>query len=109
MRASMTAHWRNDDREWQLRPQDRGREIRLEHAGEEMRFDSDGAYRAQIFALGVFGARSALDVVVAAFGQDLLGFDFELVGVDDLESLDLFAALVRDRFIAGLNVVASVA
>src|SRR5215831_14997999 len=97
MRASMTAHRRNYDREWQLRAQDRGRKIRLEHASEEMRLDSDGAYRAQIFPLGVFSARSTLDVVVAAFGQDLLGFDFKLVSVDDLKPLDLFATLVRDQ------------
>ena len=65
--------------------------------------------RAQILALGVFGARAALDVVEAAFGQDLLRFDLELGGVDDAEALDLLAALIGDLIVARLDVGAGVA
>ncbi len=74
-----------------------------------MRLDPRRFHGAQIFALGVLGARAALDVVEAALGQDLLRFDLELGGVDDAEALDLLAALVGDLVVARLDVGAGVA
>ena len=65
-----------------------------------MRLDPDCFHRAQIFALGVFGAGTAEDVAITAFGQDLLGLDLEFGGVDDLQALHFRAAGVLDLLVA---------
>ena len=73
-----------------------------------MRLDERGFHCAQIRALGVLGARAALDVIKSALWEDLLSFDFKLRGVDDAQALDLFAALVGDQLVARLDVGARV-
>src|SRR5258706_11007994 len=107
MRETMAAHRRHDHRERELGTEDRRRKIGLQHARKEMRFDRGRLHRAQVLALGPFGPGTTEDVAIAAFGQDLLGFYFELRGVDDTELLYLRAAAVLNLLIARKHAAAA--